>query len=355
MLQALVGAALLQANAAPPLHPPPWLSMPVSGRAAHATMRIQVITDIDDTIKSSGGLALANIPLGGVDTSYARGSYYPGVFHFAAALAAASFLGPPAPVAVLTARAEEFKIFLEIKQSDRLCLGFKDAGASRGLIDWGVGPVLYGSVQEWIFQERKGWRKFENFKKLYAQNAEAEGGAGPLGRATRGSLQYVFIGDNGSSEKDLEAAERIIAEFPDALSAVFLHAVSGDEQPAPLPEDGDCDGVPVRYFRTYATAAAKACSLGLIGAGGARKVLDAIEADLGAGKHSASGSCPTGSPNEMLLRREIAAARGQIGGGAAVAAAAGRGTLGVLGRPLRLLRLGKKRPRRKNNDGASDR
>lgn len=68
--------------------------------------RLQVVTDIDDTIKSSGGVAVGNIPLGGVDVSYQRGSVYPGVFHFAAALAAQS-AGPPAPVAVLTARAEE--------------------------------------------------------------------------------------------------------------------------------------------------------------------------------------------------------------------------------------------------------
>ena len=26
--------------------------------------------------------------------------------------------------------------------------------------------MLYGSVLEWVCQERKGWRKFENFKIL---------------------------------------------------------------------------------------------------------------------------------------------------------------------------------------------
>jgi phosphatidate phosphatase APP1 len=49
-------------------------------------------------------------------------------------------------------------------------------------------------------------------------------------------LRWVFVGDNGSSEKDLEAAEMIISEYPRALRAVFMHAVSGNEQPATLPE-----------------------------------------------------------------------------------------------------------------------
>ena len=116
---------------------------------------VQVVTDIDDTIKSSGGVALAGIPLGGVDTSYTRSTVYPGVFHFGAELASHSLgLGRrPADVAVLTARAEEFRFALEIKQSDKICVGFRRAGEARGLPDgWGIGPVLYGSVQEWICQ-----------------------------------------------------------------------------------------------------------------------------------------------------------------------------------------------------------
>ena len=90
--------------------PDPYLiGMPCACRARPPLLRLQVVTDIDDTIKSSGGVALAGIPLGGVDKSYERGSIYPGAFHFAAALSAQSMLGPPAPVAVLTARAEEVR------------------------------------------------------------------------------------------------------------------------------------------------------------------------------------------------------------------------------------------------------
>ena len=171
---------------------------------AHVVLRlVQVVTDIDDTIKSSGGVAIADVALGGVDTSYSRGAFYPGVFCFAAEVAshAAARGEQPADVAVLTARAREFKALLEIKQTDKLCVGFRRAGEACGREDWGVGPVLYGSVAEWICQERKGWRKFENFKLLRQQADQQRPG-------------YVFIGDNGKSEKDLEAAERIVDAFP---------------------------------------------------------------------------------------------------------------------------------------------
>ena len=108
-LTAVAMGLVVHPPAAPLLQYPPSAATYGCSRCSQATFicRLQVVTDIDDTIKSSGGVALAGIPLGGVDVSYQRGSIYPGVFHFAAALAAQSMMGPPAPVAVLTARAEE--------------------------------------------------------------------------------------------------------------------------------------------------------------------------------------------------------------------------------------------------------
>jgi len=153
-----------------------------------------------------------------------------------------------------------------------------------------VGEVLYGSVLEWVCQERKGWRKFENFKIL------REG----LKPRTR----YVFLGDNGKSEKDLEAATRIIDAFPRELQCVFLHAVSGDTQPAPLPEDAEYSGVPVLHYRTYATAAVKAFDKRLLSADAARRVLEAAKADM----QLDSENLAPGSPNALLLQEELAAA-----------------------------------------------
>lgn len=269
--------------------------------------------------KSSGGVALAGIPLGGVDTSFERGAPYPGVFQFAAELSLQSTKAPE-NVAVLTARAREFRFALELKQTDKICVGFRRAGEASGVAEWGVGPVLYGSVAEWVCQERKGWRKFDNFKRLHAQNSAADR-----------RLRYVFIGDNGSSEKDLEAAQMIADAFPLALEGIFLHAVSPDEQPAPLPADTSYGGVPIRYFRTYATAATKAARLGLLGPPAVRRVLEAVEADMRADRTNVA----PGSPNEALLLAELADARAS-GLGAVTARATG--TFAAIARPLRPMR-----------------
>jgi hypothetical protein len=138
-----------------------------------STKRVQVITDIDDTVKSSGGLRLlgklgVNIgpALGGLDTQYKRNDFYPGVFQFGAELASYG-LPPnmqPAPMAVLTARARELKAFLALKPSTKLVTNYMDAAEKlfnkfgKGSATWGIDTektVLYGSVIEWILQV--GW------------------------------------------------------------------------------------------------------------------------------------------------------------------------------------------------------
>lgn len=154
----------------------------------------QVVSDIDDTLKSSGGVTIAGVSLGGIDVQYARGEFYPGVFQFMWELSLYSItlnqqyyddftseeddssllqgLTPP-KVAVLTARAEEFKAALEIKDESKLAQAFLKTGESSEVCptkNWGVGPVLYGSVNEWIVQYKKGLRKFNNFERLLEQD-----------------------------------------------------------------------------------------------------------------------------------------------------------------------------------------
>ena len=73
MRAALVAAALLQTTA---LQPRP----------------IQVVVDVDDTVKSSGNVRILDIPLGGIDAQYERGEFYPGVCDFCFELASACLL-----------------------------------------------------------------------------------------------------------------------------------------------------------------------------------------------------------------------------------------------------------------------
>ena len=73
----------------------------------------------------------------------------------------------------MCACAEEFKAALEIKDESKLAQAFRKTGASAAINptnNWGVGPVLYGSVSEWIIQYKKGLRKFNNFERLLEQD-----------------------------------------------------------------------------------------------------------------------------------------------------------------------------------------
>jgi len=109
---------------------------------------------------------VAGVALGGIDTQYARGDFYPGVAQFALELAAAghdrarsragAFLPKvlvrraqgapreaPPKIAVLTARAIELKWALQLKDTDPVCMAFQEAGRRAGYgDDWGIGTVL---------------------------------------------------------------------------------------------------------------------------------------------------------------------------------------------------------------------
>ncbi|KAL7519358.1 hypothetical protein ACHAWX_004124 [Stephanocyclus meneghinianus] len=278
----------------------------------------QVVSDIDDTLKSSGGVTIAGVALGGIDVQYARGEFYPGAFQFMWELSLYSVklnlryfddylhekrhgnsvapsikLSPP-KVAVLTARAEEFKAALEIKEDSKLAQAFRRTGEASGsysTINWGIGPVLYGSVSEWIVQYKKGLRKFNNFERLLEQD--------PTGQI----MQYVYVGDTG--ELDQEAGETMLREYPEVVQAVFLHCVSSDppssfsQSGLSLPSSKLINGRPLVFFRTYVGAAAKATQLGLMDSEGLMRVMDVAEKDL------AERSVSKGDSKWIDLERDI--------------------------------------------------
>ena len=213
---------------------------------------IQVVVDVDDTVKSSGNVRILDIPLGGIDAQYNRGEFYPGVCDFCFELAAAR--SDPEPVAVLTARAEEFAFALKLDDDDKVVKTFRECGRRRN-VQWGVAPdrVLYGSAHEWVFQDFKGWRKFLNFGVLAARFP----GSG-----------FVFIGDTG--ERDGEAGELMCYKYPELMEAVLLHIVG----PGAAPEAYEVNGVPVRFFRTYVGAADICHALGLLDRGAVDRVCE---------------------------------------------------------------------------------
>jgi len=238
----------------------------VANNAPNRPRFTQVVSDVDDTLKSSGGVSIFSVPLGGIDVQYERGEFYPGVGEFMLELSRHNlpeeYSGYPAKIAILTARAEEFKVALEIKYGSKLAVALRSAGEKAGIEGWGVGPVLYGSVAEWIVQDRKGLRKFTNFERLIEQD--------PTGTI----FQYIYVGDTG--ELDQEAGETMLREYPEVVKALFLHVVTDDvEGPPYLPAPKLINGRPVVFFRTYVGAAVDAVQLGLMGLEGLRSVIEA--------------------------------------------------------------------------------
>ena len=231
----------------------------------------QVISDVDDTLKSSGGVTVAGVALGGIDVQYERGDFYPGVAQFMLELSLRQSDGtvvtdtPPPKVAILTARAEEFKVALELKETSKLAIAFREAGEEMNIANWGLGPVLYGSVAEWIVQNRKGLRKFSNFERLLQQD--------PTGTI----LQYIYVGDTG--ELDQEAAETMLREYPQVVKAVFLHVVSDLPNPE-VPTPKLINGRPILFFRTYVGAATMATQLQFMDEQGLQRVIAAAVAKL---------------------------------------------------------------------------
>lgn len=252
------------------------------GSSKTSLLRTRVVTDIDDTVKSSGGVNIFGIALGGIDTQFKRGEFYPGVFQFLFELSKENNMNgvvkksgstsPPEKVAVLTARAREFKFALALKPKDKLCTAFREVGKKNGVTNWGIGPVYYGSVAEWVLQGRKGIRKFDNFEKLMRDDR--------LHSGIIARRKYILVGDTG--EKDEDAGERIIAKYPRSVSAVFLHVVSKeqDRSRVVLPKDRKVNGVPILYFRTYVGAAQKAMQNRLMTEAGLLRVVNAAREDL---------------------------------------------------------------------------
>ena len=236
--------------------------------------RFRVVTDIDDTVKSSGGKNIFGVYLGGVDTQFKRGTFYPGAFQFSWELSKYNRMLKEAmvpKVAVLTARAREFKFALALKPTTKIVKRFRRQGLAMGTKDWGIGDVLYGSVVEWVLQERKGIRKFNNFKLLLDKDERLNGGR---------KQRYVFIGDTG--EKDEEAGVSMINTYPDRMRAMFLHVVADtkDHTKVVPPSDRTLKGVPIFYYRTYVGAAVKAYSAGLLDKAGVRRVVKVATAEL---------------------------------------------------------------------------
>ncbi|CAM9883244.1 unnamed protein product, partial [Ectocarpus sp. 12 AP-2014] len=174
----------------------------------------KILSDVDDTLTSSGGRFPA-----GVDARYPRKSVYPGVLDFYRELD----LGVNGPsewphgqlgnLVFLSARPHVYKDMSESKSYAK----FKKLQDEKGLytsptllagsIDTGTTMLLTGNM------EPVAEKKFQNFAEYVSLYPE---------------FQHVFVGDNGQG--DVRAAEMMAKCYPGKLEAVYMHRVVPEEK-----------------------------------------------------------------------------------------------------------------------------
>jgi len=224
---------------------------------------VVVMTDVDDTIKCSGG------PPAGADGACMhtkKHEMYPGVVAFQLALARGrKDSKKPKKVIPLSARPAELSMFLSMKKDSKEGRAYARAAEVQN-VTWGLDTenAQYGSVfdvtdftelagmgdTDLTRYDKLGHRKFKNWLKV----------ANSFGQAA------VFVGDNGQG--DTVAAQMMLKRSADmkdeqgALRAAFIHDVIRRCVSKDCRETWAKHGI--YMFQHYGDAADIAAELGLI-------------------------------------------------------------------------------------------
>lgn len=206
----------------------------------------KVLSDVDDTLSSSGGRYPA-----GIDTRYPRHVLYPGVLPFYRELD----MGTAGPdewtpdrvgnLVFLSARPHVYKDMSEKKSYAKFSALYEKKGMHT------VPTMLAGNLRSgraFMVQgdlEPMAQKKFENFGEYYQLYPE---------------FTHVFVGDNGQG--DVRAAELIVEKFgPDALEAGFFHLVQPIEKTYGYKSKETLEKwrkMKIVFFNTYVGAAVEA-------------------------------------------------------------------------------------------------
>ncbi|KAG1685342.1 hypothetical protein DVH05_008447 [Phytophthora capsici] len=222
----------------------------------------KVLSDVDDTLYSSGGRYPA-----GLDTRYPRHTLYPGVLPFYRELDMGT-VGPDewtddrvGNLVFLSARPHVYKDVSEKKSYTKFAALHEKMGMHT------LPTMLAGNLQSgraFMWQgdlEPMAQKKFENFCEFYQLYPE---------------FKHVFVGDNGQG--DVRAAELIVEKFgPDALEAGFFQRVQPMEKMFNYHSKEDLERwrkMNIVFFDTYVGAAVEAFRMKKIRIGGLKKICD---------------------------------------------------------------------------------
>ncbi|KAF0689114.1 Aste57867_19386 [Aphanomyces stellatus] len=219
----------------------------------------KVLSDVDDTLESSGGVWPA-----GADKRYPKHCVYPGVLSFYRELD----LGAAGPkewdanrlgnLTFLSARPHVYKDMSEKKSYAK----FEKYYQSRGMHT--LPSMLAGSVSSgsaFMFKgdlEPMAVKKFENFCEYYSIYPE---------------YKHIFIGDNGQG--DVRAAELIMEKYgTSVMEAAYFHVVQPIETTHGYKDRETYRRLNIIFFETYVGAAVQAYRMNQISKYGLQQVTE---------------------------------------------------------------------------------
>lgn len=222
----------------------------------------KVLSDVDDTLYSSGGRYPA-----GMDTRFPRHALYPGVLSFYRELD----MGTNGPddwtddrvgnLVFLSARPHVYKDMSEKKSYAKFAALYEKMGMHT-LPTMLAGNIKSGRAFMWQGDlEPMAQKKFENFCEYYQLYPE---------------FTHVFVGDNGQG--DVRAAELIVEKFgSEALEAAFFQQVQPLDKVFGYHSKEDLERwrrMNIVFFNTYVGAAVEAVKMKKVRLGGLRKICE---------------------------------------------------------------------------------
>uniref|UniRef100_M4C4Y7 Phosphatidate phosphatase APP1 catalytic domain-containing protein n=1 Tax=Hyaloperonospora arabidopsidis (strain Emoy2) TaxID=559515 RepID=M4C4Y7_HYAAE len=232
------------------------------GRSRKLQAWRKVLSDVDDTLYSSGGRYPA-----GLDTRFPRHTLYPGVLAFYRELDMGT-VGPDdwtddrvGNLVFISARPHVYKDVSEKKSYAKFAALHEKMGMHT-LPTLLAGNLKSGRAFMWQGDlEPMAQKKFENFSEFYQLYPE---------------FKHVFVGDNGQG--DVRAAELIVEKFgSDALEAAFFQRVQPMEKMYNYHSKEDLDrwrAMNIFFFDTYVGAAVEAFRTKKIRLSGLQKICD---------------------------------------------------------------------------------
>lgn len=222
----------------------------------------KVLSDVDDTLYSSGGRYPA-----GLDTRFPRHTIYPGVLSFYREMDM-GIAGPDewtddrvGNLVFLSARPHVYKDMSEKKSYAKFSALYEQKGMHTlptmlaGNLKSGRAFMVQGDL------EPMARKKFENFCEYYQLYPE---------------FKHVFVGDNGQA--DIRAAELIIEKFgPEVLEAGFFQLVHPIEHTFGYHSKADVERwrkMNIIFFNTYVGAAVEAFKMKKFRLSGLKKICD---------------------------------------------------------------------------------